>query len=381
MAGIYIHIPFCRKKCHYCDFYRVNDPGFSNNSTIVDSYLEALRKEIVLRRDYTKGEEIESIYIGGGTPSLLDAGQVRSLTSTIGDMHKVASGCEITMEANPDDISREYLMQLKEKTPVNRLSLGIQSFFDDDLEFLNRRHNAETAFSVIEECIGAGYDNLSIDLIYGIPRMTPEKWERNVNYATGTRAAHISAYHLTIEPRTQLYKMVTEGKVVPAGEDQSREQYDILCRSMQNAGYTHYEISNFCRDGLISRHNTNYWRQKIYLGLGPSAHSFDLESRQWNLRGIGKYIRTVNEGMPAFGREETDDVRRYNEYLMLSLRTIAGISLDHIESSFGKDYASAFSGKAPAFIGSGQLKREGDRFFLTEDSWFISDHIISSFFM
>lgn len=373
MAGIYIHVPFCRKKCHYCDFYKITRTG------LINEYTEAVKKELEKRKDYTLGEGIESIYFGGGTPSLLSPQQTGSIINAISGLHKIAPQCEITLEANPDDINQEYISGLKDHTLINRISLGIQSFFDEDLVFLNRRHNARTAFRSMELCTGAGYSNLSADLIYAIPGLTAERWKDNIQYAVSSGAVHISAYHLSIEPGTAMHRMVTEGRVRPADEETGREQYEILCNLMNREGYVHYEISNFCRDGYYAVHNTNYWRKKIYLGLGPSAHSFNLQTRQWNHTGVKKYIRDANEGLPASGTEKTDGTRSYNEYIMLALRTIWGVDTKNIETNYGLDYLKAFESVAAGFLESGQLRATEGRYVLTEDAWFVSDGIIREF--
>lgn len=373
MAGIYIHVPFCRKKCHYCDFYKITQTG------LIPSYIEALKKELHIRRTYTADETIESIYFGGGTPSLLNPGQIRSVTDAITREYDISPLCEVTLEANPDDINSDYVTGLKDNTIINRISLGIQSFFDDDLQFLNRRHNASGAFNSIEECLKQGYTNLSLDLIYGIPGLTAEKWIKNLDYSVSSGAVHISAYHLTVEPGTVLHQMILEGTISPVEDETGREQYETLCRYMTEAGFDHYEISNFCRVGYYAVHNTNYWRQKIYLGLGPAAHSFNITSRQWNLPGVGKYIHAVNEGTTAYGREDTDATRSYNEYIMLSLRTKWGVDPYFVEARYGKKTAWALSKTASEYLKSNQMIITEGRYVLTEEAWFVSDGIIKQF--
>jgi len=373
MAGIYIHVPFCRKKCHYCDFYKITQTG------LIPSYVEALKKELHIRRSYTANETIESIYFGGGTPSLLNPGHIRSVTDAITREYEISPRCEVTLEANPDDINSDYLAGLKDNTIVNRISLGIQSFFDDDLQFLNRRHNSSGAFKGIEECLKHGYTNLSLDLIYGIPGLTAEKWMKNLDHAVISGAVHLSAYHLTVEPGTVLHRMIREGVTSPADDETGRKQYEILCSYMDKAGFEHYEISNFCRDGYYAVHNTNYWRQKIYLGLGTAAHSFNITSRQWNHRGVRKYIRAVNEGKTACGREDTDATRSYNEYIMLSLRTKWGVDPYFAEEHYGRKAASEFCKTASQYLKSNQMTVTEGRYVLTEEDWFVSDGIIKQF--
>ncbi len=372
MAGIYIHIPFCRQLCHYCDFYR------SRNIPLIPDYLDALTKEIELRRNYLNGEEIDTIYIGGGTPSLLSIKQINSVLSFIKEIHTVIPHCEITIEANPDDLSRSFLDQMKDDTPINRLSIGIQSFLDDDLLYLNRRHHADQSILCLENAVKSGFNNMNIDLIYGIPGLTVERWNENLQRIPFNIISHLSAYHLTIEPKTPLYKTMKKGGIQAADEEQSYMQYKLLCQITREKQFKHYEISNFCREGFHSRHNSGYWKQKKYLGLGPSAHSYDLNSRQWNVSDVKSYISALKKGELAFNAEQMNDTMRFNEYVMLSLRTILGANMEKIRSLYGELIADTFKKKASRFLDAGQMRCKNGIYTITEDSWFISDYVISN---
>lgn len=372
MAGIYIHIPFCRQLCHYCDFYR------SKNISLMPDYLNALTKEIELRRNYLDGEEIETIYIGGGTPSLLNIKQMNSLFTSIKEIHTILPDCEITIEANPDDLSQSFLDQIKNDTPVNRLSIGIQSFLDDDLVYLNRRHNAAQSVLSLENAVKSGFKNINIDMIYGIPGLTPERWNENLQKIPFNIISHLSAYHLALEPKTPLYEIMKKGKIETVDEEQSYMQYKLLCQRTKERQFKHYEISNFCRESFYSTHNSGYWKRKKYLGLGPSAHSYDLNSRQWNISDVKIYISSVKKEEPAFSIEQMNKTMRFNEYVMLSLRTIWGTSIEEIRSLYGDLIADTFIKKASRFLDAGQMTNKNGIYTITEDSWFTSDYIISN---
>ncbi len=374
MAGIYIHIPYCRKICNYCDFYKIIEPGDRT------PFIDALTREADLRRDYLEGESISTIYLGGGTPSLLTSGELKRIMDAIRKNNIIDNDCEITAELNPDDIDMQMLGGLMENG-VNRISLGIQSWRDEDLKFLHRRHNAEKATKALENCFDAGFGNVTIDLIYGLPGLTTQAWEKNLDKSLAYGIKHLSAYHLTIEEGTVLGKMKKAGHLTEIDEEESNNQFNVLIEKTEKAGFIHYEISNFGREGYFSRHNTNYWRQVSYLGLGPSAHSFNNFSRQWNVRDVKKYIVAVNSGKPYFEKEDLDMKTRFNEYIMTSLRTMWGIDLGWVETAFekeGYDYVINLSGK---FIGYGLMKHEGNTLVLTTQGKMISDNIISEFMM
>ncbi len=374
MAGIYIHIPFCKKICSYCDFYKVVAPG--DSSSIIDSVL----KEASLRLSYLEGESISTIYIGGGTPSVLDAGEISQFLDSLRSIFNIEDNCETTIELNPDDIDQPFLKELK-SGGINRISLGIQSWRDEDLKFLNRRHDSARAEKALVDSLNSGFDNVSIDLIYGLPGLSLKAWEKNLEKSLSFSIKHISAYHLTIENGTVLGKMKRQGHLTEIEEEESTNQFNTLIEKTEAAGFIHYEISNFGKEGYFSRHNTNYWKQVNYLGLGPSAHSFNNYSRQWNIRDIKKYTAAVNGGKPFYEKEELGIKTRFNEYIMTSLRTMWGVDLEYVESMFekeGYDYVKNLAGK---YIGYGLMKQEGNCLVLTTQGKMISDNIISEFMM
>lgn len=370
MAGIYIHIPFCKKLCSYCDFYHILSQPDNKQ------YIDALNREAILRRDYLGTQSVSTIYIGGGTPSVLQPGEIKSILDNITANFRVEADPEVTIEVNPDDINDEFLEGLK-KTITNRISIGIQSWRDEDLKFMNRRHTASVAATALEKILGAGYENVTIDLIYGIPGMKTADWASSLDISFSYNIKHLSAYHLTIEPGTMLGKMKEKGVLSEIDEDASTSQFHTLIEKAESAGFIHYEISNFGLPGFLSVHNSNYWKQVSYLGLGPSAHSFNGYSRQWNIRDVKKYIKAVDSGSLIFDKEELDRKTRFNEYIMTSLRTMWGISLDYVEEVFDKegyDYIKNLSGK---FIDYGLMKQEKQTLVLTNQGMMISDNIIS----
>ncbi len=374
MAGIYIHIPFCRKLCSYCDFYHIISSGDNGD------YLSAIITELELRKDYLGNESIATIYIGGGTPSLLSVIETDNLISHIQKLYNIEDSCEITIEMNPDDVNPEYLSGLK-KINVNRISLGIQSWKDTDLKLLNRRHDSKKAEYALKETFKAGFENVTIDLIYGIPGMTIRDWSSNLDFSFSFDIKHLSAYHLTFEKGTVFWKMLEKGAIKEIDEDESTAQFNLLIEKSEKAGFIHYEISNFGKPGYFSKHNTNYWKQINYLGIGPSAHSFNGYSRQWNKSDVKGYIKSINGGREFFEREELDNRIRFNEYIMTSLRTMWGIDLEYVEKLFekeGYDYVVNLSGK---FKDYGLMKKEGQYLILTNQGKMISDNIISEFMM
>jgi oxygen-independent coproporphyrinogen-3 oxidase len=374
MAGIYIHIPFCKKLCHYCDFYHLISDGDHS------SFISALLREAEMRKDYPGKEPISTIYLGGGTPSVLTAAETGMILDKLKRLFNVESGSEITMELNPDDVSPDYMHDLKQ-LGINRISMGVQSWADDDLKMLNRRHTGVQASEAINIVFKAGFEKVTIDLIYGIPGMSTGKWADNLDRAISTGITHLSAYHLTIEPGTVFGKMRDKGQLQEIDEEESSSQFNILIDKMESAGFIHYEISNFGKPGFFSVHNTNYWKQVPYLGLGPSAHSFNGYSRQWNIKDLKKYIKYVNRGKDFFEREELDIKTRFNEYIMTSLRTMWGIDLEYVEKTFekeGYDYVMNLAGK---FISYGMMKQEKNTLVLSNQGKMISDNIISEFMM
>jgi putative oxygen-independent coproporphyrinogen III oxidase len=374
MAGIYLHIPFCKKLCSYCDFYHVFSQ--ENYSVLVDTLL----KEAEIRGEYLENEDISTIYFGGGTPSVLSVSEIARIINYLSRHFSISGNCEITIELNPDDISSEYVTGLK-GTGINRVSLGVQSWRDADLKLLDRRHNAEQAEVALRELIKGGFENITMDLIYGIPGMSTKDWALNLDKTFSFNIKHLSAYHLTIEEGTVFGKMQKKGHFTEIEEDESNALFNILIEKAEAAGYIQYEISNFGKPGYFSIHNSNYWKQVNYLGLGPSAHSFNGYSRQWNLRDLKGYIKNVNSGKEFFEREELDAKARFNEYIMTSLRTMWGMDLDYIETTFekeGYDYVVNLAGK---FKNYGLIKQENNSLILTNQGKMISDNIISEFMM
>ena len=370
MAGIYIHIPFCKKLCSYCDFYHIITQ--SDNKPFID----ALVKEAALRREYAGNEIIETIYLGGGTPSVLPVAEIKRIIESIRKIYTVSENCEVTIEINPDDADKEYLLELKNSV-INRISLGIQSWRDSDLKLLNRRHNAAQSAYALEETLKAGFRNVTIDLIYGIPGLTMADWADNLDKTFSYDIKHLSAYHLTIEPNTVFSKMKEKGLLSEIDEEESSAQFNLLIDKAQSAGFVHYEISNFGKPGYFSIHNSNYWKQVNYIGLGPSAHSFNGYSRQWNIRDVRKYIKSVNAGSPLFEKEELDKKTRFNEYIMTTLRTMWGIDLEYVERIFDKEGYDYILNTAGKLINYGLMKQENKTLVLTNQGKMISDNIIS----
>ena len=374
MAGIYIHIPFCKKLCFYCDFYHV--VSVKDNSAFID----ALLKEASIRKDYLENEPVSTIYLGGGTPSVFSIKELETILNTLYKLFKVTDDCEITIELNPDDVLSGYLEGLKSHN-INRISLGIQSWRDSDLKLMNRRHDSAQAVIALKETLAAGFENVTIDLIYGIPGMTLKEWESNLDFSFSFDIKHLSAYHLTFEEGTVFGKMLEKGMISEIDEDDSAAQFNLLVEKAESAGFIQYEISNFGKPGFFSIHNSNYWKQVCYLGLGPSAHSFNGYSRQWNVRDLKGYIKSVNAGKSFFESEELDTKTRFNEYIMTSLRTMWGIDLEYVEGMFekeGYDYVMNLAGK---FKNYGLMKLEKKSLVLTNQGKLISDNIISEFMM
>ena len=374
MAGIYIHIPFCKKICHYCDFYKTIDTGMA------DSFLRALDKEIVLQKDYLVQSRIETIYIGGGTPSVLTAPQIRGILESITNVFDVSQNAEITMEANPDDITGIYARDLK-KAGINRISLGIQSWNNDVLKLLNRRHTVAEAEKALLHLSRAGIDNISADLIYGIPGMTGRQWTDDLKHTFSFDIKHLSAYHLTLEEGTVFGKMTKLGEMKEIDEEESEKQFNILTAVCKKQGFIQYEISNFCKEGYFSVHNTNYWKQQAYLGLGPAAHSYNGGSRQWNISDITGYISSIERNELPATVENLGIKERYNEYIMTSLRTMWGIDPDFVEDNINKESRDYLNNLASRFLKYGMLTKKDNKLVLTDQGKMISDNIISELMM
>ena len=374
MAGIYIHIPFCKQKCHYCNFFSVASVKWR------DEFIRALCKEMEIRKDYLAGEKVKTVYFGGGTPSLLD---IEHLTLSIEQLalhFDIEHGVEITLEANPDDINETSLKEWK-KAGINRLSIGVQSFFDDDLHYLNRVHDASQALRALELAREAGFDNLTIDLIYGIPTLSDEKWAKNLEIFFSLGIPHLSAYALTVEQKTPLAFLIEKGKYAPVDENLSVGHFKMLLEQARAHDFIHYEISNFAKEGFYSKHNSLYWLGGHYLGLGPSAHSYNGYSRQWNVSNISQYIKLDDFQSSVEEKEVLTIDQRYNEYVMTSLRTAWGCDTVHIRNVFGEKYERHFLENSQRFIGMNHLSREGTKYFLTEEGKLFADGIAAGMFV
>jgi len=381
MSGIYIHIPFCKQACHYCDFH------FSTSLKKKDEMVAALAKEIQLRSKFisvthplsSMPETIETIYFGGGTPSILRIADLKFLIDEVFRNYKVADNPEITVEANPDDLNEVTIRELA-NSPVNRLSIGIQSFFEDDLKLMNRAHNVEEAKNCLE--IATQYfDNISIDLIYGIPQMSPDKWLQNIETALSFNVPHISSYALTVEPKTALHSFVEKGIILPPDDEVAQAHFQILVDKLSESGFIHYELSNFGKENYFSKNNSSYWLGKKYIGIGPSAHSYDGNNRGWNVSNNSLYIKSIQENKLPIEMETLTKTDRYNEYIMTGLRTIWGVSLERIELEFGKTYLQYLNQQAAKFIDDHLLFLDDNILRTTKKGKFLCDGIASDLFL
>lgn len=371
MAGIYLHIPFCKRRCLYCDFYSTTD------GRLKDAYIRALCRELADRKDYLHGEPVETLYFGGGTPSQLLPEDFRKLFDTLYQLYDIDPNAEITLEANPDDLTEAYIGQLAD-LPFNRLSIGIQTFDEGLLQTLNRRHTAAQAVTAFHHCRQAGFGNISIDLMYGLPDETEEQWQHDLETATALRPEHISAYHLIYEEGTPLWQLREAHRVTEANEELSLAMFTRLMRHLRQNGYEHYEISNFCLPGCHSRHNSSYWTGQHYLGCGPSAHSYDGNTRRWNVSSLSEYLTSVQQGRPFHETETLDLPTRYNDFIITSLRTCWGLSLQQLRCRFGTRLYDYCLKMAAPHIARGHLtKKDEDVLVLTEQGIFISDGIMS----
>jgi len=372
MAGIYIHIPFCKQACHYCDFH------FSTSLKKKKDLIQSLITELELRKEEFKNTEVETIYFGGGTPSLLTNNELQSIIDAVDGNYSVVAYPEITLEANPDDLSHNRIEALT-NTPINRLSIGIQSFFETDLKLMNRAHNAQEAKACLEKAV-EHFDNISLDLIYGIPGASNEQWIKNIEMALSFGVPHISSYALTVEPKTALASFIEKGIIENVDDEQAHEQFHILKEQLEDAGFIHYELSNFGKEGFFSKNNSAYWQGKSYIGIGPSAHSFNGKQRGWNVRNNTKYIKAVLNGDLPMEIEQLTKIDQYNEYIMTGLRTVWGVSLDKVEKDFGyllKDYLLE---QANVFINQHLLYIDGEHLRVTKKGQFLSDGIASELF-
>ena len=374
MAGIYLHIPFCKQACHYCDFY------FSTNTEIRQDLVRAMGAEISLQKNYLQGETLQTIYFGGGTPSILKAEELQFLLETIFKNHAVSSEAELTLEANPDDLSIEKLSALR-RIGFNRLSIGVQSFDDQILKYLNRSHASLSAIQSVENAHKAGFENISIDLIYAIPGSSCEAWERNIRQALQLRPKHISAYTLTIEEKTAFGKWAAKGKLIPVDEASAAEQMELLVSTLKEAGYKQYEISNFSLPGFESRHNTSYWSGEKYLGIGPSAHSYNQASRQHNISNNHLYVRELAEGKIPAEKEVLKKGDRINEYILTTLRTDSGCNLELLKNNFGYDVRQLYAGYLHELQRNNLVWLDHDHLRLTEAGKLLADRISSDLFL
>lgn len=370
MAGLYIHVPFCAKRCLYCDFFSNTEMKYK------EPYLSAVIRELELRKDYLEGEPVETIYFGGGTPSQLQAADFSRIFEAIHRLFDVSPCAEITLEANPDDMTPGYVAGLQ-TLPFNRVSMGVQSFKEEDLRFLNRRHNREQALLAVDLCKKNGLENISVDLIYGLPGQTLEEWKQNLDTVIRLDIPHISAYHLIYEEGTAIYKLKEAGKITPVDEDLSVALFTSLIDQLTANGYLHYEISNFARPGMLSRHNSSYWIGKKYLGIGPSAHSYNGQNRQWNISSLPGYLQAIDKGVPDIEIEYLDINTRYNDFIITGLRTMWGIKFNEIQQQFGKDKLIYCQKQAAPYLKQGLLIEKDDTLTLSRNGIFISDSIMS----
>ena len=372
MAGIYIHIPFCKQACHYCDFH------FSTSLKRKDELVNALTKELELRKDEFNNTTVETIYFGGGTPSLLSNDELQFIIDAVYKNYKVSENPEITLEANPDDLSKDRIIELS-KSRINRLSIGIQSFFEDDLKLMNRAHNANEAKTCLEEAT-KHFDNISLDLIYGIPGASNEQWLKNIEMALSFNVPHISSYALTVEPKTALASFIKKGVIEDVDDEQAHEQFHVLKEKLEASGFVHYELSNFGKDGYFSKNNSAYWQGKSYLGIGPSAHSFNGKQRGWNVKNNSKYINAIAQNELPIEIETLTQTDQYNEYIMTGLRTIWGVSIKKVEENFGIVFKDYLIEQSEVFINQQLLYIDKAHLRVTKKGQFLCDGIASELF-
>jgi len=373
VSGIYIHIPFCKKACHYCDFH------FSTSFKHKDQMINSLKHEILIRNRELKHEKIESIYFGGGTPSVLNIREINSLIETVYDNYLVNDSVEITLEANPDDLTDEKILELF-NSKVNRLSIGVQSFFEKDLKLMNRSHTSNQAMNCIKSAVKY-FDNISVDLIYGIPGLDNSRWKENIEILISHNISHISAYALTVEPKTALKKYIDNGIIAPIDDSQSQEQFHILLDVLEDHNYENYELSNFAKNNLYSVNNSAYWTRKKYIGIGPSAHSFNGNNRFWNIKNNLKYIESIKNNIIPNEMEVLSAIDKFNEMVMFGLRTSKGISFTDIENEFGSIYKNKLINNSQNHIANELLLIKNDFLYITRKGKFLSDGIASDLFM
>ena len=374
MASIYIHIPYCKQQCNYCNFH------FRIAQNDKEEMLKSIKKEIKLRQLYLNGASIKSIYFGGGTPSILNKEEIKSLIHTLYNNFRIDPDAEITLECNPDDLDTKKLLELKE-IGINRLSIGIQSFDDADLKFMNRSHNAKEALSCIQFAKELGFENITIDLIYGLPNQSNENWKKNLAQMLTLDIQHFSAYSLTVEPKTKLKHLIDKKLVTTLDDKITVEHFNTLVEIASENNFVHYEISNFGKEGFFSIHNSAYWKNRHYLGVGPSAHSFNGSSRQWNIASNKQYIEKVNKNGSYFEVEQLSSTQRFNEYIFTALRTIWGIDLDYINNQFDQEALNYFKKQIINWENKGKIKKEGNTYTLTKGGKLYADAIASDLFI
>ena len=373
MSGIYIHIPFCKQACFYCDFH------FSTILRNRDDMVSCIIKEIKLRKNELNNATIETIYFGGGTPSTLSMSEINKIIDAVYQCHSVVLSPEITLEANPDDLSKEKIIEISQ-SKINRLSIGIQSFFEHDLQLMNRAHSSIEA-KICLDIATQYFDNISIDLIYGIPDLSNEQWIENIKTAFSFGIPHISSYALTVEPKTALASFIQKGIIKNVDDEKAQEQFYILKEILEENQFIHYETSNFGKEGFFSKNNTAYWLGKSYVGIGPSAHSFDGNQRSWNVKNNTKYIKSIQQNLLPIERESLTIIDKYNEYIMTGLRTIWGVSIDNVKKNFGEKYASYLAIQSQKYIEDELLIFENGTLKTTKKGLFLSDGIASDLFM
>jgi oxygen-independent coproporphyrinogen-3 oxidase len=373
VGGLYIHIPFCRQACRYCDFY------FTVSLKYQDEFVEALLLELEKRSAQYKGWEMGSLYLGGGTPSLLSYGNLMRIMEGVQRLYKISPEAEITFECNPDDLMPGRLQELK-NAGINRLSIGIQSFVEQELQLMRRSHNAAQAVKSVEDAAIAGFKNTTVDLIYGIPGQTEEGWIQNISRALTLPVTHLSAYHLTYEPGTVFDHWRKKGKIVPVTDELSEKMYKILRLKLEESGFEHYEISNFAREGARSRHNQLYWSGDAYLGFGPSAHSFEGSQRSWNVSSLKDYMAGIAADLPINEYESLSNKEQYHDYLITTLRTTRGADPEFIRMQFGKELGDHFDDRSSRFITAGDMLYIGKRLVIDQERWLMADHIMRELF-
>lgn len=373
MSGIYIHIPFCKKACIYCDFH------FSTSLSRKEEMVNAICKEIEIQHTFLNEKKLRSIYFGGGTPSVLSRKEQEKILNTISQYFELDEKIEITLEANPDDLNAQYLKELSD-SPINRLSIGVQSFREEDLKLMNRSHNAEQAISSIKMAQDFGFHNITLDLIYAMPGMSNEVWKEQIKQAVSLGVPHISSYALTVEPKTILAHKVSKGEIKEADESIASEQFEILWQTLENEGFEHYEVSNFAKKGHRAVHNSAYWKGAAYLGVGPSAHSFKENIRQWNVSNNAIYMKDITQGKLNHETETLELKDKFNEWIMISLRTIEGLNLKEGEQRFSNAFMEYLNQEAENLLHNGKLLKKEDRLFIPQEWRFHSDGIASSLF-